>query len=168
MTLRLPRITAFSFGALVAVSAAGLACGSQAKMPSAARAKPLHLTFVGADDVNGGTALHVLVRKTTKTDYPRQDYDDVVQSLSLESDPNALDWLVITPGKTQTLDVARPANAQVGVYFLFSSPGARWRHMVDEDWIEHLQFNVGRNQINELTVWAPNASSGARGGAKPR
>lgn len=138
--------------ALVALGAllGALACGSgDAKSPAPPRPKPLHLALVSGADANGGTALHVLVRKTTKIDYPRQDYDDVAKSLLLESDPDTLEWLVLTPGHTREVVVARPAGAQVGVYFLFSNPGARWRHLVADDSVEFVQLEVGRDQIRE-------------------
>ena len=152
------------FAALFAVLLSPLlACGSkQAKAPAAPRPKPLHLTFVSATDTNGGTALHVLVRKTTKIDYPRQDYDDVAKSLLLESDPNTLEWVVVTPGNTREVTVMRPADAQVGVYFLFSDPGARWRHLVDDESVEYVQFEVGRDQIRELPIAAAQTGAPAR------
>lgn len=144
--------------------AAGLlACGSpKAKAPAAPPPKPLHLTFVSATDTNGGTALHVLVRKTNKIDYPRQDYDDVAKSLLLQSDPDTLEWVVVTPDSTREVVVARPADAQVGVYFLFADPGARWRHLVDDDSTEYVQFDVGRDQIEQAVVPVPGAPRPAR------
>lgn len=143
--------------------AALAACGSSpAKAPAAPPPKPLHLTFVSATDTNGGTALHVLVRKTNRTDYPRQDYDDVAKSLLLESDPNTLEWVVVTPDSTREIVVARPVDAHVGVYFLFADPGARWRHLVDDDSIESLQFEVGRDQIEQAAIPAAPALASAR------
>jgi predicted component of type VI protein secretion system len=140
-----------------------LACGSSpAKAPTPPPPKPLHLTFVSATDTNGGTALHVLVRKTNKTDYPRQDYDDVAKSLLLESDPNTLEWVVVTPGSKREIVVARPADTQVGVYFLFADPGARWRHLVDDDSIEYVQFDVGRDQIEQAGAPPVQAQAPAR------
>jgi predicted component of type VI protein secretion system len=140
-----------------------LACGSSpAKSPAPPPPKPLHLTFVSATDTNGGTALHVLVRKTNKTDYPRQDYDDVAKSLLLESDPNTLEWVVVTPGSTREIVVARPVDAQVGVYFLFTDPGARWRHLVDDASLESVKFEVGRDQIELAGVPAAPTQAPAR------
>jgi predicted component of type VI protein secretion system len=139
------------------------ACGSSpAKSPAAPPPKPLHLTFVSATDTNGGTALHVLVRKTNKVDYPRQDYDDVAKSLLLESDPNTIEWVVVTPDSTREVVVARPVDAQVGVYFLFADPGARWRHLVDDDAIEYVQFDVGRDQIEQAGIPAAKTQAPAR------
>lgn len=143
--------------------AALAACGSSpAKAPAAPPPKPLHLTFVSATDTNGGTALHVLVRKTNKIDYPRQDYDDVAKSLLLESDPDTLEWVVVTPDSTREVVVARPVDAHVGVYFLFADPGARWRHLVDDDSIEAMQFEVGRDQIEQAAIPTAQTQAPAR------
>jgi predicted component of type VI protein secretion system len=146
-----------------ALLAALAACGSSpAKAPAAPPPKPLHLTFVSATDTNGGTALHVLVRKTNKIDYPRQDYDDVAKSLLLQSDPNTLEWVVVTPDSTREIVVARPVDAHVGVYFLFADPGARWRHLVDDDSIESVQFEVGRDQIEQAALPVAQTQAPAR------
>lgn len=155
------RCRSLGFYMWLALSLLGLfACGSSdAKSPAAKREKPLHLRFVSGADTNGGTALHVLVRKTTKIDYPRQDYDDVAKSLLLESDPATLEWLVVSPNRVHDVAVKRPSDAQVGVYFLFSEPGARWRHLVEDDSVEYVQFQVGRDQIRETLVRAPAAAS---------
>jgi hypothetical protein len=160
------RIGGMVVGAVLALGSGALGCGSQKAKSPVARAKPLHLTFVSGTDTNGGTALHVLVRKTTKIDYPRQDYDDVVKSLLLESDPNTLEWLVVTPESTREVVVSRPADAQVGVYFLFSDPGARWRHLVDDDSIEYVQFEVGRDQIKEAAIATAQARGAGRAARK--
>ncbi|HTV25083.1 MAG TPA: hypothetical protein VMG12_40595 [Polyangiaceae bacterium] len=161
------RVTARVGRVVLAVLVAGsLACSSKpAKSPAPPPPKPLHLTFVSATDTNGGTALHVLVRKTNKIDYPRQDYDDVAKSLLLDSDPNTLEWVVVTPGSTSEVTVLRPADAQVGVYFLFSDPGARWRHLVDDDKVEYVQFDVGRDQITESVIPTGQTGSSARSGS---
>jgi predicted component of type VI protein secretion system len=169
------RIAVFVVGALLyafglgATGAGALGCGSsQPKTPSPPPPKPLHLTFVSATDTNGGTALHVLVRKTNRIDYPRQDYDDVAKSLLLESDPDTLEWVVVTPDTTREVVVARPADAQVGVYFLFTAPGARWRHLVDDESVEYVEFEVGRDQIEEAANLAPASQAPAPSRKKGR
>jgi hypothetical protein len=168
MTVLQCRVRALLGAALLGVCGVGLlACGSpKAKTPATPPIKPLHLTFVSETDTNGGTALHVLVRKTTKIDYPRQDYDDVAKSLLLESDPDTLEWVVVTPDTTREVVVARPVGAQVGVYFLFSAPGARWRHLVADDSIDYLQFEVGRDQIKEAAIPAAQTQPAARASRK--
>lgn len=113
----------------------------------AAASRLLHLRIVSSADTNGGTALHVLVRKTTKTDYPRQEYEDVAASLHLESDPDTLEWLVVSPAGTRDVWIARPSDVEVGVYFLFSDPRGRWKHLVEGASVNHVRFEVGRDEI---------------------
>lgn len=143
---RLCRVAA---GAALAVLGCGSPKAPEVSAKSAAAAKPLHLRIESSKDANGGTALHMLVRKTKKTDYPRQEYDDVAASLLLDSDPDTLEWVVLSPGRTHDVWVRRPADDAVGVYFLFSDPGVRWRELLADPSIEFVHFRVGRDQIRE-------------------
>jgi hypothetical protein len=111
--------------------------------------KVLHLRIVSNPDTNSGSALHVLVRKTTKTDYPRQEYEDVAASLLLESDPDTLDWLVVRPDRTQDVWVARPEDAEIAVYFLFSDPRGSWKHLVADASVQRVLFHVARDHVRE-------------------
>lgn len=140
------RLRAFCL-ALLALAACATTADPKAADDVAGRL--LHLRIVSSADTNGGTALHVLVRKTTKADYPRQEYDEVAASLLLESDPNTLEWLVVSPDRTQDVWVERPLDAEVGVYFLFSDPRGRWKHLVEGSPIQQVHFHVGRDEIRQ-------------------
>ena len=97
---------------------------------------------------NRGTALHVLVRETSKTDYPRVDYEDVASSLLAESDPKTLDWLVVLPGEKREVVLQHAKGTAIAVYFLFTEPGPRWKALV-ADHVRDVGFLVGRDQIED-------------------
>lgn len=146
MTL-LGQLSCLALLVLAACSSSSSSSTAGARAPATPAAPLLHLRIVSSADANGGTALHVLVRKTSKTDYPRQEYEDVAASLLLESDPETLEWLVVSPARTKDVWIARPRDADVGVYFLFSDPRGRWKHLVEAASVNHVRFEVGRDEI---------------------
>jgi hypothetical protein len=126
---------------------AGLGCSSQ-KAASAPKLETLRVRIETMADANRGTALHVLVRETSKTDYPRVDYEDVASSLLAESDPKTLDWLVVLPGEKREVVLQHAKGTAIAVYFLFTEPGPRWKALVAEH-TRDVGFLVGRDQIQD-------------------
>jgi hypothetical protein len=90
----------------------------------------------------------VLVRETSKTDYPRVDYEDVASSLLAESDPKTLDWLVVLPGERREVVLQHAKGTAIAVYFLFTEPGQRWKALIAEH-AREVSFLVGRDQIQD-------------------
>jgi len=125
----------------------GLGCSSQ-KPANAPKLETLRVRIETMSDANRGTALHVLVRETSKTDYPRVDYEDVASSLLVESDPKTLDWLVVLPGEKREVVLQHAQGTAIAVYFLFTEPGPRWKALV-ADHARDVGFLVGRDQIQD-------------------
>jgi predicted component of type VI protein secretion system len=136
--------------AFAALLWAGLACSSQ-KPANTPKLETLRVRIETTGDANRGTALHVLVRETSKTDYPRVDYEDVASTLLAESDPKTLDWLVVLPGQQREVVLQHAQGTAIAVYFLFTEPGQRWKALV-EDHAREVNFLVGRDQIQDALV----------------
>lgn len=135
---------------LLAVMAVMAACQSQ-KSANAPKLETLRVRIETTGDANRGTALHVLVRETSKTDYPRVDYEDVTSTLLAESDPKTLDWLVVLPGQQREVVLQHAKGTNIAVYFLFTEPGQRWKELV-EDHAREVNFLIGRDQIQQALV----------------
>ncbi len=134
-----------------------VACGGQSKPAAAPAPDRVSLRIRTTDDANGGTALHVLVRETSKADYPRTQYEDVAASLLVESDPKTLDWLVMLPGQARDVSFERPKGGAVAVYFLFTDPGRRWKELLDDTSVKRVELVVGRDQIHAANVLSSKA-----------
>jgi predicted component of type VI protein secretion system len=142
-------------GAVMLV-AAGLGLGCSQKHASAPKMETVRMRIATADDANRGTALHVLVRETSKTDYPRVDYEDVANTLLAESDPKTIDWLVVLPGQQREVVLQHAKGTSIAVYFMFTEPGQRWKQLLDDP-VKQVEFLVGRDQISESRVWTADA-----------
>jgi hypothetical protein len=132
----------------------GAACSQ--KHANAPKMESVRMRIATSDDANRGTALHVLVRETSKTDYPRVDYEDVANTLLAESDPKTIDWLVVLPGQQREVVLEHPKGTSIAVYFMFTEPGQRWKQLLDEP-VKQVEFLVGRDQISESRVWTADA-----------
>lgn len=130
------------------------ACGGEDK--PAAAPEPVtdvvEMTIRTTHDTNRGTALHVLIRETSKVDYPRVQYEDVANTLLADSDPKTLDWLVVLPGQAHEVRFTRPKGAAIAVYCLFTDPGRRWKALVNENDVERVELVIGRDQITDARI----------------
>jgi predicted component of type VI protein secretion system len=140
----------------VMLLAAGLGAGCSQKHAAAPKMETVRMRIATADDANRGTALHVLVRETSKTDYPRVDYEDGANTLLAESDPKTIDWLVVLPGQQREVVLEHPKGTAIAVYFMFTEPGQRWKQLLDDP-VKQVEFLVGRDQISESRVWTADA-----------
>ncbi len=132
-----------------------LACGGgDPGLRTPAPAPVLTIRLQSTPATNGGGALHVLVRRTTRVDYPRLAYEDIVASLSQKSDPSTLAWEVLRPGTTPEYQVRLPEEGALGVYFLFSHPGPRWRHLLADEQAGSVTYRLGADSIEAIEVTA--------------
>lgn len=132
--------------ALAAVCAAG--CGgavAQVRKPA-----PVHLEITAGKDTNHGGPLYVVVRKLDQAGFLADDYDAIADRLFAEPrDPSILRKVIVRPGQALTVDADRElADGEIlGVYFLFSVPGDRWRLAITDRAIQRIQIVLGASGI---------------------
>jgi hypothetical protein len=132
---------------LLTISCAGSPPLTPSTAATSDSSQPLRLCLQTKRDANGSSALHVVVRKTTKVDYPRIDYAQAAETLNADTDPDALDWLVLLPNERCQRVIRRPKGGDVAIYFLFSEPKGQWKRLVDANVRGALEFVVAGNQI---------------------
>lgn len=146
--------------AVLLVAASLSACGASVQpVREPQTAPPIDVRIEASSDVNQGSVLHVLIRKTNDVDYPRAQYDDIAATLGLLSDPETVAWLVVVPGKDIDVSVARPEQGGLGVYFLFSEPGPRWKHFIAPT-ADHVVFKLSHNCAQVSRAEQPEGASG--------
>lgn len=128
-----------------------LSCaGAEAPVsPTNTGGEPVRIHIEAAEDSNQGSALHVLIRSTTRTDYPRDEYDTIAATLELDDDPQTLKWVVVMPGQTCDVLLGRPESTDLGIYFLFSHPGRRWKDFIASSTTEP-SFQLLANDVGRI------------------
>jgi predicted component of type VI protein secretion system len=114
-----------------------IASGCAAAKPPAPRPEPapLLLEIAAGKATNQGGPLYVAVRKCDGAGFLAEDYDAIAESLFRSPrDPALLRKAIVHPGEVVRLEVPRELSdgEVLGVYFLFSAPGDRWRLSMDD------------------------------------
>ena len=92
----------------------------------------------------------MVVRKTDRAGFLAEDYDAIADGVFAEPrDPAVLRVAIVQPGHKVTLDVPRAvAQGEVlGLYFLFSTPGDRWRLAVGDVGVPGVRVHLGASGI---------------------
>lgn len=139
-----------ALAALLAVSS-GCAAGTQpALRPEPA---PFLLEIAAGKETNQGGPLYVAVRKCDGAGFLAEDYDAVADSLFRSPrDPALLRKAIVHPGEVVRLEVPRELSDGeiLGVYFLFSAPGDRWRLSLDDPRVQAISVVLGAWDIESV------------------
>src|SRR2546421_12880563 len=104
---------------LLALVLAGLAGCSSSKIQVAVDSTP---------ETNGGKPFYVVVRAVEQATYVTDTYDAIAAKVFANPpDPSVLRSEVVFPGKTAKVECVKPESLPIGVYFLFTQPGQRWK-----------------------------------------
>jgi hypothetical protein len=132
------------------------ACGGTKQSPRPARPAgppPFRLEIRAARDSNQGGPLFVVVRKIDRAGFLAEDYDAIADGLFAQPrDPAIVRKAIVRPGQVVRLDVPR-ATAQgeiLGVYFLFSAPGAAWRLAIGDARISRVRVVLGASGVESV------------------
>ena len=103
-----------------------------------------------SEQTNEGGVIQVVVRKTREPDYRRVEYQNIVQTLELDSDPDTLVWKPLLAGSRVSFDVPRPGpDEALAVYFLFLDPGPDWKQLITSD-VDRIEYRLGKNRVDDV------------------
>jgi len=143
--------TRWARGPAVAAALALAACGGRKAGPTGPEAPPMfRLGIEARPDANRGGPVYVVIRKTDTARFLSEDYEVVAAGLfGREPDPRVLGKRSVAPGQNVRLEVARDLgkNEVLGVYALFSAPGADWRLAVLDPAVTGMRIVLGRDRI---------------------
>ena len=129
------------------------ACGGGVPPPRAPAVPPLRIEITAARDSNQGGPLVVVVRKTDRAGFLAEDYDAIADGVFAHPrDPAVVRKAIVRPGHRVTLDVPRTtAQGEVlGLYFLFSTPGDRWRLAIGDARLPRVRVRLGASDIESV------------------
>jgi hypothetical protein len=125
------------------------ACGRLWGTPSTAQ-PPVHLVITAGQDTNHGGPLYVVVRKVDRAGFLAEDYDAIADHMFSEPrDPAIVRTAIVRPGDVIGVDAERELGKGevLGVYCMFSSPGAAWRIAVIDPKVQHVTIRLGASGI---------------------
>lgn len=138
---------------LVAQGAAGPACGGAQSPAKGSTAAQLELIVHSDQETNQGLPFRMLVRTVDLKTYVEESYADVASKV-MSPDDSILGSVVIFPGKQARVPVDRPANAPLGVYFLFTRPGDPWKLRIERQDVVEVNLYLGTNHVVEPGIGA--------------
>ena len=105
--------------------------------------------IITEDETNQGRALHGVVRAVTAQEFLVDDYESITdRAYATPPHDDVLATFAIIPGERQTLSVKRPQAQDVGVYFLFSEPGAPWKLHFPQPLRRRYQLQLDRDSVS--------------------
>jgi predicted component of type VI protein secretion system len=126
------------------------ACGGATPAPVPPVVPPLRIEITAARDSNQGGPLVVVVRKTDRAGFLAEDYDAIAEGVFAQpGDPAVVRKAIVQPGNRVTLEVPRATapGEVLGLYFLFTTPGDRWRLAIGDASLAHVRVRLGPSDV---------------------
>jgi intracellular growth IglE-like protein len=111
----------------------------------------VYMTVHSPNDMNAGRPVRMLVRAVDQQEYVNETYQAVADKVVVK-DESVLHSAVIYPNVPLAARVKRPTNAAkgMGVYFFFTSPGARWKTMLEVPVPHTAEIKLGSSNIDSV------------------
>jgi hypothetical protein len=99
---------------------------------------------------NDERPVYIVIRKADIKNFLADDYDAIVDMVQAEpQDESILAWRVLLPGQQEKIEVIKPDKLSLGVYVLFTSPGEKWKMMLEKPLESEYKINIKRNILED-------------------
>jgi hypothetical protein len=106
--------------AVLALALGGLASGCASDT--------VRLRVQSTAQTNAGLPFYVVVRSADSAEFLTQSYDGIASGVfATPKDKNLLHAEVVYPGVEKEIEIEKPQALPLGIYFMFSKPGDRWK-----------------------------------------
>lgn len=130
-------------GALAFALAAGTAA-------SGCSSTQCELTVQSKPETNGGKPFYALVRAVEQATFVTDGYDSIAARVFPNPpDPTVLSSEVVYPGIKAKLTFKKPEGVPIGIYFLFTQPGERWKISKVQPLPNSMSIELDKNSIKE-------------------
>ncbi len=144
--------SAFAAAAAVLRRAAALsallALGALAGASGCASSSTMTIRIAPAPETNDGLPFYAVVRTVEQAAYVTDTYDAVASRVFANpADPSVVRTEVIYPGVEKEIEVEKPKALPLGIYFLFTNPGERWKTSVRQPVPDSVEIELAKNEI---------------------
>lgn len=98
-------------------------------------------------ETNGGRPFYMVVKAVEEKAYTVENYHDVADVVYDKEDKKLLIKEVIYPGKEKEAYINMPEDLSVGIYFLFTDPGEKWKTLLKHPLPSDVEFKLTKNEI---------------------
>lgn len=100
-------------------------------------------------DTNGGRPVRILVRAVDSQDYLNESYASAADKV-INHNESVLDSAVVYPGVPLYLKIKRVVNKSLAFYVFFTSPGSRWKALLEAPPPYAVTMKLGLDNIETL------------------
>jgi hypothetical protein len=123
-------------------------CSSTSSSPADAIFVETTLVFTSKKETNGGRPFYSVVRSVDQATHLTDTYEAIAAKIfARPADSSVLLAKVIYPGIETEMTVDCPGALQLGVYFLFTEPGERWKMLKVQPLPSSVEIDLGTNDI---------------------
>lgn len=109
----------------------------------------LYMTVRSARDLNAGRPMRMLVRAVDPQQFVDESYQSVADKVVVKDD-TVLHSAVVYPDVPLTAAIKLPASKDIAVYFFFTSPGSRWKTILELPLPHSAEIVLGQNTIGTV------------------
>jgi len=122
-------------------------------LASAGCATTVRIEVQSNEKTNGGRPLYMMVRTVDSRALLSEDYAQA-SALVFTHPPDKSVQKVQTllPGKPVTLNVARPEESELALYFFFTQPGDKWRVPLNQPLPSDVVVELGGSNVKRVMV----------------
>ncbi len=130
--------------AIVGALAAG--CGSAKPAVEPPKAPILDVMVLPGAAMNDGRPCYIVVRTVDESSFLEEPYSAIAARV-FTHDPSVLKAEVIFPGKSKSLQVAKPESGSVAIYVLFTRPQGEWKQILSGPWSPRLWLRLDGSTV---------------------
>ncbi|GIW70589.1 MAG: hypothetical protein KatS3mg102_0131 [Planctomycetota bacterium] len=106
------------------------------------------LRIEAAAQTNDGRPLYMVLRAVDGAEFVTETYEDIAARVfAAPPDPSIIRADVVYPGMVRAIAFDPPERKPIGVYFLFTEPGDRWKTMLQQPLPSTVEIRLGPNTI---------------------
>ena len=97
--------------------------------------------------------MYLMVRAVDGQTFISENYDAVSKRVfSYPADEDVLSKHVVFPGETMSVRLPPKETGDIGVYFMFTTPGQKWRFTLQQPLSDDVDVDLGNSEISRVTI----------------